>query len=571
VLYELIAGRPPFVGATTTDVIISIVQQEPEPLARCAPAAPHELEQIVAKALGKEPQERYQTATELLAALKGLKLRLEHETKSGHAAGVAARRSWSWRKVAGAAVIFVLLLGAWLWLARRKPEAAPVIAVLPFKNLSAEPESEYFVDGLTDEIIRNLSLIEGLEVRSRTSSFAFKNKQPNMREVGEQLKANWVLEGSVLRAGGRLRINTSFVRVADEFMLWDGAFEKELKDIFAIQDEISRSIVNGLRLKLGRGKRRYDTNPETYELYLKACSLLGLWPMRDPNANKSAELFEQVIAKDPAFAPAYAGLADAYVTLSSPVGVQPLGQLDRETVFARVRPAAERALQLDPLLAEAHAAMGLVYAREMDCASAEKAFRHATALNPNLTAAYLHLANEVLCPTGRIEEALQEIDKAIKADPLSADPWEFRAPVLLNAGRYDEAIESCHRALAIRPEKVLVRQYEARALLQKGRAAEAIAILERFAAYSGGQLGYAYAVTGRRAEAEALATKNANFPNRLAFIYAGLGDKDRVFEALEAMAARNDPRVQIYLGYPELALLRDGPRLAAFRKQVGLQ
>jgi TolB-like protein/Flp pilus assembly protein TadD len=473
-------------------------------------------------------------------------------------------------------MVVVLLALAWLLLAQRMPESpAPVIAVLPFKNLSAEPESEYFVDGLTDEIIRNLSLIEGLEVRSRTSSFTFKDKfkdkPPNIREVGEQLKVNFVVDGSVLRSAEKLRINVEFVRVADDVPLWSGRFDRELKDIFTIQDEISLSVVNELRLKLGRGKRRYDTNPETYELYLKARSLLGAIVIPRPNVIKSADLFEQVIAKDPAFAPAYAGLANAYGAISIFTGPRAPGQPDREAAFAQMRPTAERALQLDPLLAEAHVAMGQVYTRDWDWASAEKAFRRAIALNPNLTAAYVNLAYAVLLPTGRFKEALQELDKAIRADPLSADPWEPRASALLYAGRYDEAIENCRRGLALDPENAVVKQLQARALLKKGRAAEAIAILEQAGEQSKGQLGYAYALTGRRAEAEALAAESANPPRRRAWIYAGLGDKDRVFEALEEMAARKDPGAQLYLVFPEMALIRGDPRLAAFRKKVGLQ
>jgi tetratricopeptide (TPR) repeat protein len=235
-----------------------------------------------------------------------------------------------------------------------------------------------------------------------------------------------------------------------------------------------------------------------------------------------------------------------------------------------MRPAAERALQLDPLLAEAHVAMGVIYTRERNWASAEKALRRATELNPNLTAAYLNLAHWVLCPTGRLQEAVHELDKGIRSDPLSADLWEQRAWVLINAGRYDEAIESSRRALMVDPGHNLAKQDQARAFLQKGRSVEAIAILKALGAASRGQLGYAYAVTGRRAEAEALAVEANNLPSQRAFIYAGLGDKDRVFEALEGMAATDDPRVQFYLGYPELALIRDDSRLPAFRKKVGL-
>jgi serine/threonine-protein kinase len=562
VLYEMIAGRPPFTGATATDAIISIVQDEAEPLKSHAPEVPPEVENIVAKALRKDVGERYQTAADLLSDLKGLQ----------HGSGLPPRQRRRWPKVSIAAIaVLLMVVFVWLWTVQQKPESSdPIIAVLPFKNLSAEPESEYFVDGLTDEIIRNLSLIEGLEVRSRTSSFAFTDKSHNIRDVGEQLNVNFVLDGSVLRSGGNLRIHAQFVRVSDDVPLWTGRFDRELKDIFTIQDEISRSVVNELRLTLGRGKRRYDTNIETYELYLKARSLMRHRLVPQAAANQSVELFERVIASDPAFAPAYAGLADAYANLSSPIA-QPVAGVDVDAAFAEMRPAAEKALQLDPLLAEAHAAMGLVYIREFDWAAAEKAFRRAIELNPSLTNAHISLATWLLAPSGRLEEAIQEFDKAIRADPLSPDPWEQRAFILVNAGRPDEALGSCGRALTLDPENVYVQQYRARALLQKGRATEAISILEHLEGKAWAQLAFAYGITGRRAEAEATAqaAKGRN-PSGLVWIHAGFGNKDGMFEALEAMATRKDPRLRMYLSFPEFALIRDDPRLPGFRKKVGL-
>ena len=572
VLYEMITAQAPFLGATSTDVIISVVQQKPTPLAHHAPEAPAELEQIVAKALCKEPDQRYQTANELVADLKAMRQLVQPGAGPRDYPTTVVRHAWSWRAPALAVGFIILLVAAALWLAQPKPETSPpVIAVLPFKNLSAEPDSEYFADGLTDELIRNLSLIEGLEVRSRTSSFVFKDKPRNLREVGEQLKVNFVVEGSVLRSAGNLRINAQFVRVSDDVPLWSGRFDRVLKDVFTIQDEISRSVVNELRLTLGRGKRRYDTNPETYELYLKARSLLGATLTPRPNVIKSVDIFQQVIERDPAFAPAYAGLANAYGAISIFTGPQAQGRPDREEAFAKMRPTAERALELDPLLAEAHAAMGLVYRREPDWANAEKAFRRAIELNPNLTAAYVYLAYAVLLPTGRFDEALRELDKAITADPLSPDPWEPRASALLYAGRYDQSIENCHRGLALDPNNTVIKQLEARALLLKGKVADAIAILEKGGEQFKGQLGYAYAISGRRAEAEALAAESKKQPRRRAWIYAGLGNKDRVFEALEEIATRQDPGAQLYLVFPEMALLRDDPRLPALRRKFGLQ
>ena len=220
---------------------------------------------------------------------------------------------WNVRTISAGIAAVLVVAAAWGWW--RLHSSRPIaIAVLPLDNLSHDPANDYFADGLTDELIRNLSLIEGLAPRSRTSSFAFKGKPRNMHEVANVLGADYILEGSVLRAGQRLRIDAQLIRTHDDFPIWSGKFDRELTDVFAIQDEIARGIVNSLRLKLGRGRRRYETSVEAYDAYLRAQMLVkgkGL-----PFYQQGIGLFEEAIAKDPAFAPAYAGEAAAYVVLS---------------------------------------------------------------------------------------------------------------------------------------------------------------------------------------------------------------------------------------------------------------
>lgn len=456
----------------------------------------------------------------------------------------------------GGLAVAVTAAASW-WMPSR---SAPIsIAVLPLENLSDERASDYFADGLTDEIIRNLSVIEGLAVRSRTSSFAFKGKPRNMREAGKQLDADYILEGSVLRAGRRLRINAQFVRVRDDLPLWSGKFDRELSDVFAIQDEISRGIVNKLRLQLGRGRRRYETSVEAYDLYLRARALPRI---------QSIGLLEQAIAKDPSFAPAYAGLATAHAFRS----VQfPLDHPPDELV--KMRAAAEKAIQLDPLLAEAHEALGRVYARESQWEQAEKSFRQAIEIDPNRSTTYIAYGNWLLTVLGRIEEALRQLHAAEKADPLSPEVHLSLGLVLISAGRYDEAADYCQKLPG--DERWLPRdQCLGRARFGQGRLGEAIHLLANDSGLSTnpqarGFLGYVYARSGRREEAEKMATAS-NFPNEKALIFAGLGDKDRTLEALNEMAVVGAQRLGVYLSYPELALLRGDPRLKPFRKKVGL-
>ena len=405
-------------------------------------------------------------------------------------------------------------------------------------------------------------------MRSRTSSFAFKDKPRNVREVGQQLGANLVVEGSVLRAGNKLRVNAQLVQVAGDVPLWAERFDRELKDVFAIQDEISRAIVNELRLTLGRGQRRYDTNVEAYELYLKGLTLLDRQDHRQASA-KSAELFQQVIDRDPNFAPAHAGLANAYASMSHNVRFLGISSAQAHPIM---RSAALKALQLDPLLAEAHAAMGYVYSREFDWQKADQSFQRAIDLNPSLTQSYTLYSRTTLVPLGKLDEAERLMQQAMGADPLSLNVQRETASVQIHIGRYGEAINTLQRIRAVDPDFPWIDWLLGRALTFAGRPAEALAVYEEPSGTPPGTEwdALAYVMAGRRDEAERLAVKHQNYPHRRAIIYAALGDKDRTFEALDGLALLEPHRVVDLLAYPELAGLRSDPRFAALRRRFNL-
>src|SRR5438128_9311385 len=463
--------------------------------------------------------------------------------------------------VAAACVVVTLIaLGGRWWFHKNVPIP---IAVLPLNNLSEDSAHDYFADGLTGEIIRNLSIIDGPAVRSQTSSFAFKGKPQNMRAAGKQLQADYIVEGSVQRAGQQLRITVQLIRVSDDFPLWSCRYDRELTDTFAIQDEVSRGIVNSLRLKLGGGRRRYETSAEAYDLYLQARAL-GIQRGLD-GENRSVAPFEAAIAKDPSFAPAYAGLAAAHVARSGQGGFG-------ADEIAKMQAAAERAIQLDPLLGEAHGAMGIVYAREAQWAQSEKSFRHALELAPNDSVIYDNFALTLLMPLGRIQEAVQLLRKAEKNDPVAPRLQDILANALIAAGRYDEAAEQCMKLPADFPAR---STWLARARLGQGRVQEAIQILvDRIEQGANGPdikgfLGYAYGRAGRRDDAEKLAAADQR-PYAQALTFAGLGDKERTLDALERMAILGPVRLGRDLTYPEFDLVRGDPRLKALRKRLGL-
>jgi serine/threonine-protein kinase len=570
-LYHLVTGSYPVRAQSLGDVRLAHERGERTGIrkARAQSDLSPKLARIIERAIDPRPERRYESADALGADLAALKprprvVRLAYTIGAAAALFLVVGVGWEvvGRQVGSSRTPSALLADFAalkpISSANVSPADQPVIAVLPLKNLSAEPDSDYFVDGLTDEIIRNLGVIDGLSVRSRTSSFAFKDKPHNVRDVADQLGANLVVEGSVLRSGTKLRVNAQLIQVAGDVPLWSERFDREVKDVFAIQDEISRAIVNKLRLTLGRGQRRYDTNLEAYELYLKARALVDRRGV--VNAQTAAKLFGQVIAKDSAFAPAHAGLANAYAFMSTPNGGIPF-----EAAYPIMRPAAVKALQLDPLLAEAHAAMGWVYSYERDWANAEKAFQRAIELTSSLTQTYTSYSISTLEPLGKHDDALRLLQTASRHDPLSLNVQREIGRVQFSAGRYQEAIETFRRVYAIDSDFPFVRPYLARALMLAGRLSE-VPSLENTDRMEKALL---YVRTGQRAEAEKLVAVMDN-PFIEALVYAVMEDKERTFAALERVATTAPQRLGRVLMAPELAAVRGEPRVVALRKKFGL-
>jgi Flp pilus assembly protein TadD len=381
------------------------------------------------------------------------------------------------------------------------------------------------------------------------------------------LAAEYIVEGSVLRSDERLRINAQLVRAYDDSPVWSGKFERPASDALAIQDEISRAIVNNLRVKLGRGRRHYEASAEAYDSYLRA---------RAAGLIDGVGLFQQAIAKDPSFAPAYAGLASSYAYRTG----NTLNDSDQE--LPKMRAAAEKAIELDPLLAEAHSALGMAYARDGQWALSEASFRRAIELDRNRSVTYGDLAIYVLMPQGRIREALHEMRMAQRSDPLSAEVRSELAHVLLSSHLYDEAASECEKLpedCRCWPAPSEPARYEClgRARLGQGRLREGIEILAAGVAKGvpmgapiRGYLGYAYGRVGRRDEAERIVELAWQFPYHQAVALTGMGDRDGAFAALERLTAQGPVRFGLALVVPELDTLRADSRFKALRTEVGL-
>ena len=411
--------------------------------------------------------------------------------------------------IAGAAVV-ALLCGS-LWYAARKGSRADgrgaelsSIAVLPFEDLSPQHDQEYFCDGMTEEIIDALTRVGGFRVVARTSSFAFKGKQQDIREIGSKLNVGAVLEGSVRKFGNKLRVTAQLNGVSDGYHLWSETYERELKDVFSLQDEISQSIVDTLQLKLKghAGVSRPRTSPESlesYDLYLKGRYHWGRW--RAEGAEKAQHYFEQAIQKDPSYAPAYAGLADSYCWLGF------FSALPPTQAMPKAKEAAMRAIELDDSLAAAHASLAYVKALyDFDWPGAEREFKRAIELNPGLSEAHFGYGIVFEAPRGKIQDAVREMRLARDLDPLSLATNTYLGFALQLDGKVDEAIGYYRKALELDASFVEAHVHLSNAYLSRRMIPEARAELQSVkdsapACRVDIALGTLDAMQGKRAEA----------------------------------------------------------------------
>jgi serine/threonine protein kinase/Tfp pilus assembly protein PilF len=545
VLYELAAGRRPFVGATSLEVLQSILHGAPVPLPEEVPDA---LRRVVEKALNKDPGQRYQSMREMFIDLR-------HLVRDPVKAAAPAHRPLRWASVA---VLLLLIAGAsWKYWSRASPPQISAIAVLPLQNLSNDPAQEYFADGMTEEIISVLSKIEGLHVVASTSVFAFKGKPQDIRSIGRELNVGTVLEGSVRKAGNHIRITAQLVSITDGYHLWTETYERELNDVFHVQEEISRSIASALKINLStdqvaRLKTFQTSNTEAYRLYLEG---RHHWYNRSESGfRNAADYFERAVQLDPRYARAYAGLADVYVQLDGWEFARP------HDVMPKAKDYVNRALALDPTLAEAYVSLGAIYETyDWDPQSTERAYARAVALDPAYITGHWWYASW-LDAAGRPAEANREWELALRLDPRSV-------PVLIDSvklhERYNQdeaALSAYKKAIEIDPTQSLAYRYQAWALESLGRRQEAIAAFERAVAlapeYPGAlaDLAWMRVREGRTAEARQILDRVRSQAGTryvpafvIAQIYFALGDRQQALEWLLAARKERSPRLGWYV------------------------
>ncbi len=544
VLYEMLTGEPPFTGVSA-QAIIAKRFVSPIPKVRTTRDVPEAVDAAVSRALARTPVDRYPTAADFAEALRGISA----------PGGTGAQRTGSDAH-------------------RTAPKA---IAVLPFTNMSADPENEYFADGMTEEIINALGKLPGIHVASRTSSFAFKGKEVDVREIGEKLGVSTVLEGSVRKIGNRIRLTAQLINVESGYHLWNETYDRQLEDVFAVQDDISRAIVAALTLRLGSDQGQViapTKNLEAYTLYLKGRFFFA--KLSEPALRRSLDLFQQALLQDPALARAYAGIADAWCNLADD-WVAP------DDAYPRAKGAAERALQREPELAEAITSLGKVLGwHEWKFADAEVQLARAVALAPNYAEAhYVH--GTMLPSVGRLHDAIDTMRKALVLDPLSVHYSEWLARFLLYDGDNDAAIAQGERTMEMDEICHRAQHYVGSAHLAKGDAQSALMwyrraqSLERAPRAWDALIVRALAALGQRDEAAAILARLEEESHRqylrgeiIAIGYAAMGDLDKAFASLErAYQARSAGLLYLKLD-PGYGPLRGDPRYDDLVKRVGL-
>jgi TolB-like protein/Tfp pilus assembly protein PilF len=444
-------------------------------------------------------------------------------------------------------------------------------------NLSRDPDQEYFADGLAEELLNLLARIPGLRVAGRTSSFAFKGKSEDRRSIGQKLNVATVLEGSVQKAGDRIRINMQLINVADGYHLWSETYDRKLIDVFAVQDEIAQAVVNALKLKLLPGQaptsiQHHTGNPEVYTRYLLGRQFSNHTTL--DGFRRAAESYEKALELEPEFAPAWAGLAQATYWITDWAE----SAADISEGHHRALAAAEKAVALGPNLAEAFVARGVVRsATRQDWEGAKEDFQRALALSPESPDVQRDYSLFVLRPLGRAQEAIAAARRSAALDPLNGRAWGALGSLLVGAGQLNEAHEALNRSLEVNPDQTFAPYWLGIALLLEGQPAASLAAfqrstseLRRLTGVALAQHDLGHAKESQQALDAVLSRYSHGGAYRIAGVYAWRGEKDRAFEWLGRAHAEGDIGFALMKMDPLLRGLRGDPRYAALLKKMNL-
>jgi serine/threonine-protein kinase len=589
VLYEMATGRLPFTGANSSETLDRILHAQPEAIARFNYSASAEIEHIVRKCLEKDRERRYQSAHELLIDLRNL----QRDSKSGAAVRSSAvtRRlpvkRWDLKPVVLLACLAVMILGVgyYFWslsegsrMIGGRGKAIASLAVLPLENLSGDAEQDYFADGMTEALIDNLSKIGALRVRSRTSVMRYKGERKSLLEIARELKVEAFVEGAVLRSGERVRITARLIEAATDQQVWAQSYERDLRDVLALQSEAARDIAQEIKVRLTpqdqtRLARGRAVNPEAYVAYLRG---RHFWNRRE--IKKAIEYFEQAIAKDPSYAPAYAGLADSYIILAG-------GTLPPKEAMPKAKEAIMKSLAIDDTLAESHTSLAMVkWQYDRDWLGAEKEFKRAIELNPNYATAHQWYGQHLL-NRGQFEEGRAEIKLAQNLDPISLAIISAEASYFLHTQQYDQAIEHFQKTLEIYPNSVSTQRNIAVAYLLSGRYEGTLAQCQKVEEMTKTPnspwllscYGCAYAGLGRREEAREMLNKLIELSQKsyvplteVADTCVCLGEKERAIEWLEKAYAERLPRLNDLKINHFWDSLRPDPRFQDLLKRMNI-
>jgi TolB-like protein/DNA-binding winged helix-turn-helix (wHTH) protein/Tfp pilus assembly protein PilF len=483
-------------------------------------------------------------------------------------------------------VVLAVVFGFYLGRVRHRLVGEPSvpriqsIAVLPLENLSKDPEQEYFVDGMTDELITNLAQISALKVISRTSAMRYKGTKKSLPEIARELHVDAVVEGTVMHSGDRVRITAQLIEASTDHHLWAASYDRDLQNVLSMQEEVTRAIVSEVRVKLtaqeqARLANMHPINPEAFQLWLKG---RYYWYKLNPEGmQKAIEYFQQALEKDPAYAPAYAGLADSYNLLAF------FNVFPPREVMPKAKAAAVKALELDDNLAEAHVSLGWAgFTYDLDWPAAGKHFDRAIVLNPAYPLAHSYYSL-YLGALGRPEEGLTEAKRALDLDPVSPAINHYVVVQLYLARRFDEAIEQCRKTLELDPSFTPVRGTLAEVYSAKGMYREALAEYEELSALSGGSprstafVGYAHARLGHRSQAfrvleQLRAASKQRYVPALSFaiVYVGLGEKEKAFLWLEKAYDERTNSLAYLKVQATWDTLRSDPRFADLVRRIGL-